>query len=98
MQLKTFSGSTSLPVLSPRTLGTYSVQEGLVERGNQSIGTVHCYCTLDLALTVLWARVCPTRSSPVFQVLHLTQTAMPEVQGYNALVLRAYVQLFFPGL
>lgn len=70
-----------------------------MERGNRSIVTVHCYCTLDLALMVLWAKVCPTRSSHQFsRVLDLTQTAVPEPQGYNALVSHACVQLFFPGV
>lgn len=97
--IKKFPESTSLPFLSPSTLGTYSVQEGLMERGNQSIGIIHCYCTLDLALMVLWAEVCPTRSSHQFsRFLHLTQTAVPEIQGYNALVSHAYVQLLFPGV
>lgn len=58
-----------------------------MDRGNQNIAIVYCYCTLDLALMVLWAKVCPTRSSlQFFRFLHLTQTAVPEIPGYNALV------------
>lgn len=87
--------SISLPFLSPRTLGTYSVQRGswkdrtkisvwspLPDFGFGHHGTV----SKNLSHQIL---------SPVFQVLHLTQTAVPRSQCYNALVSHAYVQLLF---
>lgn len=80
-----------------RTLGTYSLQKGFMERGTQNVGRVHSYCTLDLALIVLWAKTYPIRSSHQFcRFLHLTWTAFLRIQGYNAFVSHTYVQPLFP--
>ena len=46
-----WTGSTAPIFLSPRTLGTYSVQKGFMERGNQNIGMLSCFSHVRLCAT-----------------------------------------------
>lgn len=56
------------------------------------MGIVHDYSTLDLALMVPYAKTFPIMSSHQFsRFLHMTHTAALRIQGYNALVLDAYI-------
>ena len=66
-----WAGATAPIFLSPRTLGTYSVQKGFMERGNQEIGIVHYECILDLTLMVLWTKTHPPGTLTSFLVFVL---------------------------